>query len=109
MTSFPARFAIPLLCLGLCACFWSSSGEWFKQGVASDVTARDLAQCQRGARAVAGEEAKIDQDIATTRASDWQASGSYAAQTGQMNQSAEKRRAEMVGRCMRNKGYAQPK
>jgi hypothetical protein len=97
------------MCLGLSACFQSSSGEWFKQGVASNVTARDLAQCQRDARAVAGEEGKIDQDIAASRGADWQASGSYASQTSQLAQSSEKRRLEMVGRCMRNKGYTQPK
>jgi hypothetical protein len=103
------RPAVVLACLGLSACLWSSSGEWFKQGAGSDVTARDLAQCQRDARAVVGEESKIDQDIVASRGADWQASGSYASQTAQLARSSEKRRQEMVGRCMRNKGYVQPK
>ncbi len=102
-------FGMCLICLVLSACFQASGGEWFKPGVAGDLTARDLAQCQRDARLVAGEEGKIDQDIIASRGADWQASGSYAANTSQMAQSSDKRRAEMVGRCMRNKGYAQPK
>jgi hypothetical protein len=110
MASFRARIVPALVaCLAVCGCFQSSGGEWFKQGVASQTTARDLADCQRRARAVVGEESKIDQDIAASRGADWQASGSYASNVGQMAQSSEKRRQEMVGRCMRNKGYTQPK
>ncbi|MCC7049534.1 MAG: hypothetical protein IT562_22685 [Alphaproteobacteria bacterium] len=98
-----------LICFAVSACFQSGGGEWFKPGVAGDLTARDLAQCQRDARLVVGEEGKIDQDIIASRGADWQASGSYAANTSQMAQSSDKRRVEMVGRCMRNKGYTQPK
>jgi len=95
-------------CLALGACFQATGGEWFKQGVDSGVTTRELAQCQRDARLVGNEEAKIDQDIAASRGTDWQRTGSYNANTQQMAQSAAKRQAEMVGRCMRNKGYSQP-
>ena len=103
-----ARLTAGALCLSLCACFQGTGGEWFKQGAESNATARDLAQCQRDARLVAGEEGKIDQDIIASRGADWQASGSYAANTSQMAQSSEKRRTEMVGRCMKGKGYTQP-
>ena len=109
MVSLRAKIAIGLICLTLSACFQGTGGEWFKQGVESNVTARDLIQCQRDARLVAGEEGKIDQDIIASRGADWQASGSYAANTSQLGQSSEKRRNEMVGRCMHNKGYIQPK
>jgi hypothetical protein len=95
--------------LALSGCFASgpSTGEWVKQGVEGNITARDLSMCQREARLVTREESKIDQDIIASRGSDWQTTGSYSSNVSQMRDKSAAREQEMVGRCMRNRGYAQ--
>ncbi len=108
MPSSATKYLVLPVLFALGACFQGTGGEWFKPGVESGATNRELANCQSNARLVVGEEAKIDQDIAASRGSDWQKTGSYGSNTQQMNQSAAKRQAEMVGRCMRNKGFVQP-
>mgnify|MGYP000880705463 FL=1 len=108
MPSPATKYVVLTLFFALGACFQGTGGEWFKPGVESGATARELSACQSGARMVGAEEAKIDQDIAASRGSDWQKTGSYSANTQQMAQSAATRQAEMVGRCMRNKGFTQP-
>ena len=104
---------ITIVCISISAtlsgCFQSgpSSGEWVKQGVDGSMTARDLSYCQREARLVTREESKIDQDIIASRGSDWQTTGSYNANVAQMRDRSAVREREMVGRCMRNRGYSQ--
>lgn len=95
--------------LVLSGCFQSgpSSGEWVKPGVDGSMTARDLSYCQREARLVTREESKIDQDIIASRGSDWQTTGSYSSNVAQMRDRSAVREREMVGRCMRNRGYSQ--
>ena len=108
MPSSGAKYLVLPLLFALSACFQGTGGEWFKPGTESGATTRELAACQRDARYIGNEEAKIDQDIAASRGTDWQRTGSYSSNTQQMAQSAAKRQAEMVGRCMRNKGFTQP-
>lgn len=108
MPSPATKYLVLPVLFALSACFQGTGGEWFKPGVESGATARELSACQSGARMVGAEEAKIDQDIAASRGSDWQKTGSYASNTQQMAQSAAQRQAEMTGRCMRNKGFTQP-
>ncbi|HTS90842.1 MAG TPA: hypothetical protein VMG55_02475 [Stellaceae bacterium] len=99
--------ALPLfLLMGLAAC--SGSGQWSKSGVSPETARADLDACESEARTATRRDQNIDADIMATRSQDWQRSGTLGLKRDTLNMQNQNRTGDMVGICMRAKGYSSP-
>ena len=96
------RALLPVLLLSGCA---SAASGWQKGGVTDTQRNADYAECKSEMRASVGSRLGVDQDIESTRGSDWRQSGTYDMNVSS-NSGADRDYANHVlYSCMVDKGY----
>jgi hypothetical protein len=83
----------------------SKGGEWTKANADEAAATRESQECRALADTAVKTEADIDQDILTTRQSDWQRAGIVRQQTRTMREHTRDRSASIIDACMRAKGF----
>jgi len=87
----------------------AAAGVWSKPGVDSTAAAREYQECRATADTAVKTDADIDQDIRATRRSDWQRAAGVRAETQVMQEHTHDRATAIMARCMRAKGFAEPR
>ncbi len=95
------------LALLLAGC--ATAGGWSKTGADSAASAREYQDCRATAESAVKTDADIDQDIRTTRRSDWQRSAGVRAETHAMQEHTSSRATSIIAACMHAKGFAEPR
>lgn len=94
--------ACALIAAGLAAC---AGQTWTKPGADPAQARADLQECTRAAEPVVERDRRIDTDIAATRGEDWRRSGITATRKDMSEARTSGRRDDLVGACMRARGY----
>ncbi len=79
--------------------------DWSKDGVAPEVAARELADCQSIAREATQRDTNIITDIMATRGHDWQNTGVMDTHVAAFQNEDSNRSGDIVNRCMIGKGF----
>jgi hypothetical protein len=87
----------------LSAC--AGRSEWTKDGVAPEVVARELSDCQSVAREATARDTNIMTDIMATRGNDWQRTGVMDTHVQAFQLEDRDRSGDIVNRCMIGKGF----
>ena len=90
--------------LGLAACAARDAG-WQRPGTSDATRGADYADCRSEAKSLTGTALGIDQDIASSRGSDWQKSGDYNTRSQQNSGSDADSFSQVLSSCMADKGY----
>ncbi len=98
-----AVVACTLLLLAGCA---GGGDRWQREGVPPELVSADLAQCRGEARIIVNRDVAIDQDILSTRSTDWQNSNTLGIRRDVMQAQNSGRADDIVSRCMRARGYS---
>ncbi len=93
------------LALLLAAC---AGPQWTKPGVSSATAAADYVDCRSEAQQANSRDADIQADIIASRGHDWEQSGTHAAHQNSFAAENQARSGDVLGVCMRLKGYATP-
>lgn len=102
-----AKALCVLLGFALAGC--GGGGNWTKAGLDEAASAREYQDCQDLAGTAVKTDADIDQDILATRDTDRQRSGVVRAQTQTTHDQTRDRAGAIVARCMKAKGFSQPR
>ena len=89
------------LALGACA-----GQQWVKPGVSADIAASDYADCLSLAQDAARPSGDIQADILASRGRDWENSGTLGAHQDVFAAESTRRTGDVMGTCMRLRGYA---
>jgi len=96
--------SLTLACaLALLGC--ANQPEWSKDGVAPDMVAKELADCQSIAREATARDTNIMTDIMATRGHDWQNTGVMDRHIQTFQVEDRDRTGDIVNRCMISKGF----
>jgi hypothetical protein len=79
--------------------------EWSKDGVAPEMIAKELADCQSIAREATARDTNIITDIMATRGNDWQRTGVMDTHVQAFQIEDRGRSGDIVNRCMISKGF----
>ncbi|HEY0523972.1 MAG TPA: hypothetical protein VGD08_11310 [Stellaceae bacterium] len=105
----PFRFPhlkIAAACVLMAGCAGFGAAQWQRDGAPSEQVSADLAQCRSEARRVVDRDVAIDQDILSTRSTDWQNSNTLTVRRDVMQAQNRGRADDIISRCMRAKGYS---
>ncbi len=95
------------LALLLAGC--AAAGGSSKTGADPAAAPREYQDCRTLAESAVKTDADIDQDIRTTRRSDWQRSAGVRAETQAMQEHTSSRATSIIAACMHAKGFAEPR
>ena len=101
------KLLIPAATLLLVGC--AAAGGWSKPGADAAAADREYQDCRAMAASAVKTDADIDQDILATRPGDRQRAGGVRAETQTMREHTSGRATAIVERCMRAKGFAEPR
>jgi hypothetical protein len=91
--------------LVLAGCAERSGTALWRGGSDADARSRDLSDCRDQARVATQRDTSIDQDITSSRGNDWQRTGVLRAHQDDMQSSNINRFGDLVGSCMKARGY----
>jgi hypothetical protein len=100
----PRRAMLAAAFLGLAACTARDAG-WQRPNTSDATRAADYRDCRGEAKSLTGPALGIDQDIASSRGSDWEKSGQYTMRSEQNSGSDADSFSEVLSSCMVDKGY----
>jgi hypothetical protein len=100
MTRGTAALAVAL---ALSAC---AGQQWVKPGVSADVAASDYAECSSLAQQASRRSGDIEADILASRGRDWENSGTLGAHKNVFAAESDRQTGDVMGNCMRLRGYA---
>jgi hypothetical protein len=89
--------------LALDAC---AGPQWTKPGVGADTAAADYADCRSLAQQATQRDSSIQADILASRGRDWENSGTLEAHQDVFAAEATRQSGDVLGACMRLRGYA---
>jgi hypothetical protein len=95
------RFAVLVAAVALVAC----GTTWSKEGSTPAQAAKDLAECNSLAESATQTQARINQDILSTRGKDWQDTGALPIVQQNYQAASPQQSTDIVSRCMIGKGY----
>jgi hypothetical protein len=107
---WPSRAALAALLLAaplLAGC--TGSGDWTKPGAGAAETAAAVQACRSVADRAVGPEEGIDQDIMTTRQTDWGRSQIGGLARAELGAETRGRADRIVASCLRARGFVQPR
>jgi hypothetical protein len=90
----------PALLLAACA-----AAGWEKPGASDAERRAALGECQAEARRATDQEARINQDIASTFQQDWQRTGVARTRSELLEDRTRARGEDVLERCMAAKGW----
>jgi hypothetical protein len=90
-----------LLALAACA-----GPQWTKPGVSADVAAADYANCRSQAQQVNRRDNDIQSDILASRGRDWEQHGTLDTHAAAFAAEQQARSGDVLGSCMRLRGYS---
>jgi hypothetical protein len=88
--------------LALAAC---AGPQWEKPGISAETAAADYADCLSLSRDATQRDSAIEGDILASRGHDWEKSGTLDAHQDAFAAEDEKRSGDVLGSCMRLRGY----
>ena len=91
------------IALALAAC--AGPPQWTKAGVGADTIATDYADCRSQAHQETRRDNNIQSDILASRGHDWEQSGTLAAHNDVFASEDQHRFGDVLGDCMRLRGY----
>jgi hypothetical protein len=97
--------AVGCLLLTVCAGQTPTSTNWVKTGADDQTIARELADCNAQANAALANEQGINADINATLGRNWQLGGTQAIEAQSMRRQASGYADQVLGNCMRAKGF----
>jgi hypothetical protein len=100
-----AAAGLGCLLLTVCAGQTSKPTEWTKTGADDQTIARELADCNAQANAALASEQGINQDISATLGRNWSLSSTQGIEAQSMRQQAAGYADQVLGNCMRAKGF----
>ena len=101
-----AAAAVCVLLTAGCAAFGFGAAQWQRDGEPPEQVRADLAECRSEARVVVDRDVAIDQDILSTRSTDWQNSNTLSIRRDVMQAQNRGRADDIISRCMRAKDYS---
>jgi hypothetical protein len=91
------------VCLVLAAC---AGPQWTKPGVSAGTAATDYADCSAQAQQADRRDSNIEADILASRGRDWEQHGTLDTHQQVYAAEAQNRTGDVLGACMRLRGYA---
>jgi hypothetical protein len=88
--------------LALAAC---AGPQWEKPGISAETAAADYADCSSLAQDATQRDSAIQADILASRGHDWERSGTLATHTDVFAAEDQRRSGDVLGSCMRLRGY----